>query len=335
MGINLVIQSYGAENEYKRAVFTIWSFYAQSTIQFESTTVTLFTDNPEYFKPFLQSLPIRYVALTPDKLKRMRGEIDFVHRVKIAAIEEAFDISEQNVLYVDSDTFFISDPAIYIGQISSTQSFMHVNEYKFIDMMEFKLPAGKIFRDFYVFTQRNNFYLTDGSPIKIFPEQISWNAGVILLHRDHRKLLKEVYALTEAFYPETKNHGCEQYAFSVIMDHHTSLAPCEEMIYHYWNPIKKIIADKFFKNRINDKWSSLAPGAKRKSVKIWAQKLPSVFEHDVLMLRTRSMHAFQNENYGIGYYYALRSFKNPFSFKFIKNTLYYTKRFFFNRAIKP
>jgi hypothetical protein len=91
--VNLVIQSFGRDNEYRRAILTILSFYAHSSLKREETKVLLFTDMPAYFSTFLEGLPVEYVLLTPEKIKSMRGEIDFLHRMKIAVIEEAFKIT--------------------------------------------------------------------------------------------------------------------------------------------------------------------------------------------------------------------------------------------------
>src|SRR5689334_14514320 len=107
---NLVLQSFGRENEYKRAILTIWSYFACSTAPLPASRVLLFTDNPGYFTAWFGGLPVSYVHLTPEKIKQMRGSIDFLHRMKIALIEESFQTLEGNILYADSDTFFTADP---------------------------------------------------------------------------------------------------------------------------------------------------------------------------------------------------------------------------------
>src|SRR5687768_10678009 len=110
MTCNLVIQSFGRENEYRRAILTILSFYAYSSIEMDKTSVLLYTDKPEYFYGYLDGLPVNYILLTPEKIKKMRGDIDFLHRIKIAVIEEALILSDGAILYADSDSFFTGDP---------------------------------------------------------------------------------------------------------------------------------------------------------------------------------------------------------------------------------
>src|SRR5688500_15091363 len=106
---SLVIQSFGRENEYKRAILTVLSFYANCSLPDEQTRLMLFTDRPEYFSSYLSGLPVDFILLTPEKIKEMRGNIDFLHRMKIAVIEEAFDKTGGNIIYADSDTFFVAD----------------------------------------------------------------------------------------------------------------------------------------------------------------------------------------------------------------------------------
>lgn len=327
MRISLVLQSYGSLTEYSRAIFSIWSFYAYCSIPKEETIVILFTDSPDYFEPYLKELPIRYIVLTPEKLKQMRGEIDFIHRVKIAAIGEAFEYTADKLLYTDSDSFFISDPVPFLSTLSEKNTYMHMNEYEFEEMKLFKLPAAETFHSFYDFVSSRVFKLTDGTSIRISPHQISWNAGVIILHHSHRRLLADVYALTESFYPATQNHGCEQYAFSIILERETNVSACTEMVHHYWVLTKKKIADKFLNSRITSAWVSLPLAKKIEVVKKWTRDLPIAFENDVLMLRTKAMHSFQENNFIDGYHLSCRALmKEPFYFQFWKDISYHVLR---------
>ena len=98
----LVIQSFGNETEYRRAVLTVLSYYAFHRKQAQNTI--LYTDNPAYFSSLLQGLPVRFELLTPERIREMRGEIDFLHRMKIAMIEHAFEVSGEDILYTDLET---------------------------------------------------------------------------------------------------------------------------------------------------------------------------------------------------------------------------------------
>jgi len=324
---NLVVQSYGARHEYRRAVFSIWSFFVHHESAIEKKRVILFTDDPDFFKPYFGTLPVAYVLITPEKLRHMRGRIDFVHRVKIAAIEEAFAMANDNLLYVDSDTFFIADPAPFMNRLAPQRAFMHIAEYPFSDMKTLELPAGATFHRFYDFIIDKTFYLTDGTPIRISPQQTSWNAGVIVLHHEHRKCIPDVFKLTDDFYPDTENHGCEQYAFSIILERHATVGPCDDMIYHYWLPVKKPIADKFLLPRITDRWAAQTDAQKTADIRLWTQELPVVFETDVLMFRARAIQWFNENRFVKAWGAVLRALRlDPFNWIFLRHTLYHTRR---------
>jgi hypothetical protein len=328
MKVNLVLQSYGNEREYKRAIFTVWSFFVYYQGPRDSANVIVFTDNVAFFQSMLENFPIHYVPLTAEKIKAMRGKIDFVHRVKIAVIEEAFRIvGSDHLLYVDSDTFFINDPIPFYSRLSESLSMMHAFEYRLKEMKELKLPAGKLFHTFYDFIDGKEFILTDGSKMVISPEQASWSAGVILLHASHQKLLPDVYRLTDALYPDTKHHGCEQYAFCIFLNRITRVETCEEMIYHYWLPVKKPIADEYFSMRITSEWATESEANRLASVKKWTQDLPAVFENHPRRLRDKAILAFNENHFNVGYGIALRALiKNPFHLEFIRDVLYHTRR---------
>ena len=294
--------------------------------------VLLFTDSPSFFMPFFGDQPIEYILLTSDKIRVMRGEIDFLHRMKIALLEEAFDLTDQNLLYIDSDTFFINDPTPLCEVVSEKNSFMHLREYRFDSLKHLKLPAGKPFHDFLELIEHTLFYGKDNVPISVTPYHYSWNAGAMLLHRAHRLLLGEVYRLTDQFFPRTQNHASEQYAFSIVLQNTTAIASCDSVIYHYWYRVKKQIIDAFTLERINRSWSLSSGDQKIKMTEQWVKMLPLFVDHHILSLRDNAIQSFHDDKFGEGYYWAFRSFfKDPFNFQFAKDIGYHTKRQLFQR----
>lgn len=322
MSGTLVTQSFGKEDEYRRAIFMIWSYWAYSAI---SAKVILFTDRPDYFEPYFSGQPIEYVALTPAKIKSMRGDINFLHRMKIALIEESFHMTESNLLYADSDTFFIADPSPLLSKLSPEVAYMHTREYVFEEIRNMPLPAGETFRKFVTLLDKNTSVSADGSLLKISTNQSSWNAGVMMLHPTHRALLQDVYALTDQFYPLTLNHASEQYAFSIVLQNRTVLYSCEEVIYHYWYRVKKQVADVFLERKLPG-FMSLAVEQKINLVKKWTQDLQFAFDRHVWILRDQSIQAFHNKEFKKAYIYATKALvKYPFSIAFFKDVLYHTK----------
>lgn len=326
--INLVLQSFGKEIEYRRAVFTVMSFYAHISTSVAQTRVLLFTDKPEWFTGYFQELPVEYILLTPEKIKTMRGQIDFLHRMKISLIEEAFQRTDGNLLYIDSDTFFTADPCFLLDKLSPTNSFMHVQEYQFEFLRTLPLPAGKTFIDFLNLLESRTFKLTDNTEIAITAEHSSWNAGIMFLHRDHQKYIPDVYRLTEQFYPATLNHASEQYAFSILLQTRTSLQACDSIIYHYWYRVRKQIIDEELPGILSELINK--PESRFRIIKKWTVKLPGYLDKHVLTLKDNAIQSFNENKFRTGYKWAMKALgKSPFSdMTFLKDILYHTKRRF-------
>ena len=65
--MNLVLQSFGRESEYKRAILATLSFYAFSSLPVDQTKVLLFTDQPEYFKKYFEDLVSKNITVVKNK----------------------------------------------------------------------------------------------------------------------------------------------------------------------------------------------------------------------------------------------------------------------------
>lgn len=319
----LVTQSFGKEYEYRRAIFSIWSYWAHAGVG----KVILFTDNPDFFTPYFKDQPVEYILLTPDKIRAMRGSIDFLHRMKIALIEEAFRTTNTNLLYVDSDTFFIDDPGKYLQEVAEKKSFMHLNEYRFDSLREMKLPAAKPFHAFLDLISSKSFTGAKGSALPVSPKQHSWNAGAMILHKSHAALLPDVYALTDQFYPTTLNHASEQYAFSIVLQTATQLQACEQAIYHYWYRVKKTIIDGVLTRILDKEFLTQSEQSRIHTVKKLTVSLPTIFETHVLTLRDNAIQAFHERRFAEGYGFALRALaKKPFAFQFLRDVFYHVRR---------
>ena len=317
----LVVQSFGKESEYRRAIFCLLSYAAHSG----NYTAILFTDNPAYFQKHLTGFALDIILLTPEKIKSMRGEIDFLHRMKIALIEEAFTLHDGPLLYADSDTFFVADPMPLVQQLNSQTAFMHTHEYQFDYLKTLPLPSGETFHAFHKLISEQVFKGYDGQTIAVNSTQSSWNAGVMFFHPTHKNFLPDVYALTDQFYPTTRNHASEQYAFSIILQTHTLLKPCESVIYHYWYRVKKEIMDNLLETLFLT-WPT-EKNEQLNHVRALAQTLPSDLSNHILTLRDNAIQAFHENQFKTGYRITFRALqKKPFNGKFLRDVAYHTRR---------
>ncbi len=248
--------------------------------------------------------------------------------MKIAMIEESFLRTGENLLYADSDTFFTADPTQLFKQVSPSAAFMHTHEYVFGDVRQSTDDALQLFLNL---LESTVFKLADGSSLRVGFDQSSWNAGVMFFHSSHAALLKDVYALTDQFYPCSRSHASEQYAFSIIFQNNTALQSCEGVIYHYWYRIKKRIADIFLPHFFNAKWFALPLDGRLASVAKATAKLPSYFDRHILTVRDNSIQAFHENRFAEGMKEgALAIFRTPFYFPFIRDYMYHIKRLILN-----
>jgi hypothetical protein len=323
----LVTQSFGGETEYRRAIFTIWSAWANYRLDLP---VLLFTDRPNFFQAYFGKQPVNYVLLTPQKIDQMRGEINFLHRMKIALIDEAFQLTRSDLMYVDSDTFFVDDPFDFIMKTQQGVVHMHLPEYSFAEIRDMPLPAAALAHAFLDLLETQTFTLANGNAIKIDPQLSSWNAGVMFLPVSVSSQLANVYALTDQFYPKTKNHASEQFAFSIILQMKAQLHRCDKAVYHYWYRVKKIIMDAWLNENINATWAALPVDKKIISVKKGTSVLPHYLESHHLSLRDDAIQAFHEKKFLKGYKKAFEALiKGPFQKKFFMDVLYHTKRLFY------
>ena len=61
-----------------------------------------------------------------------------------------------------------------------------------------------------------------------------WNSGVIGIHPDDAFLLNDVLSLTDQLCEHSNLHILEQFAFTHILGHRTTVQESAEVIFHYW-----------------------------------------------------------------------------------------------------
>ncbi|OON67584.1 hypothetical protein [Hymenobacter sp. CRA2] len=241
----LVLLSYGREAEYRRALFAALSFWARYRGPQQAVRTLVFTDCPAFFEPYLAGLPVDYVPLEVEQRRAMQGPHHYVHRVKVAVLDEVQQVYPgRSLLYCDSDTFFQSDPGPLLRWLAAGTAFMHQPEYTFeeapgiyasFDQAEYprrflELIAGCTFR-------------VAGRARQLLRTQQAWNSGVLGLPATAAPLLPDVYALTDAFYAATGWFTAEQLAFSVALPLQFPLLRSDQYVFHYWGPRQKELMD--------------------------------------------------------------------------------------------
>ncbi|RYY20261.1 MAG: hypothetical protein EOO36_03815 [Cytophagaceae bacterium] len=219
----LIYQAYGSLAILDEALFSLLSYLRQPA----AATVLVYTDNTAYFQRVLgEAAEVVYVPTEPAQWQAWRGEIDFVHRVKIEVLRHAAAHYPGQLLYVDTDTVFLQSPAALFAALAQGQRVMHLAEGRLSDGNALNRKLNRALRP-----------LTSQLPprVTIGPATHMYNAGVLGLRSTDAPLLDEVLALTEQLYRFYPKHVMEQLAFSVIWAREGPVQEATPWVYHYWN----------------------------------------------------------------------------------------------------
>jgi hypothetical protein len=242
---NFVFLSYGKKSEYLRAIGCILSFFAWAGDQATHIRIVIYTDDPDFFKIRLADLNIEYFILTVDSLDELKAGTEFIHRIKVGVIGLTLQhFPNEELVFIDSDTFFIADPKEILDELAPGTSFMHKREYNFTDGLAlFSSFNQEHYPRLFIDYISGREFVIDGSPEIFSTSDYSWNSGVIGLPKDFGRYMPDVFMLTDAFYANSQWFISEQLAFSLILQRRTRIKPAENFVYHYWGKRQKILMD--------------------------------------------------------------------------------------------
>jgi hypothetical protein len=235
----LLYQAYGNMSIIQEAVYSILSFYRlhpESDVK-----IIVYTDTIALFNELFADKQLECVPVSAEQIKDWKGEISFVHRLKIKVIQDFFERYQGNVIYLDSDTCFTRNINTLWQSIAAGKLLMHTREGKVSDRIN---PVFKKLADF---LSSNTIALRDGGRLNISPGTDMWNAGVLGLTPAHKHILDKVLLLTDSMYPVYPKHIVEQFAFSYYFQQEGKVLAAEDYIYHYWNfkEFRSVLADFF------------------------------------------------------------------------------------------
>ncbi|MBF9236329.1 hypothetical protein I2I05_02870 [Hymenobacter sp. BT683] len=326
---NLVILTYGSETEYKRGILAVLSYCAWASEAAETGQVLVFTDNAAYFRPFFTGLQVTFRELTPEDIRTYQGPAAFVHRLKVAVIDEVLRrYPEDNLLYLDADTFVFADPRPLVAQISPTTSLMHALEYP-LDS-----PSGEGGKERAQLLQllAHETFQTSRGEEQFLPSHHSWNAGVLGLSASAAAYMADVLVLTDAFYAGSESHISEQLAFCLVLQTRSSLRASDQVVYHYWQGREKLAVDALLAAVLTDSFAASPLEKKRTVMRQFTRQLPArirdyLHAHPEIELRDQAIAALHGQHFKTGYQLAWRYLlKKPGDTQFIRVLLYYTRR---------
>ena len=224
---NYVYHLYGDDEIfYTEAFYSIGTLLKQS--RRDNSRIIVYTDKPERFR----SLPVVCESIA-NELEAMKGPCNYPYRVKVCCILKCAETFPGNIIYLDCDTIIkkpLHEAAMALG-----------NGYAMMYLRE-KL-AGR-------FPQFEGFQvqLPDGMNYRYGLESWMFNAGVIGIHRDDAKILKNALVICDNLLLENRRNGvCEQFAVSeALRIAGLKIREARKMIAHYYrSSAKEYMHDKF------------------------------------------------------------------------------------------
>jgi len=234
----LLYQAYGnilVINECKYSLLKLYDVYKQTGLQLPE--IIIYTDKPQEFKIFEGNMPLLLQIVTAEQIREWKGEINFVHRVKIKVIKDCLQKFTGKIIYTDTDTYVIKPLTSLFNSIDRSSVLFHEHE--------------GVIESSYQFRKWKRFFeqasLEEPERKKLLQTQM-WNAGVIGLENSHLPLLDEVLNMTDQLYKQFHKHIAEQFAFCYVF-HKAGIAisAAKESIFHYWDLKElRLLLSKFF-----------------------------------------------------------------------------------------
>jgi hypothetical protein len=227
----ILYHAYGARYIYNQVIFSILTLYHHLQGDFKGVQLVIYTDKPIFFSGYSRQIPVSIEPLTKEMLVKYKGELNFVHRVKICIMQDCFSKYKSDIFYLDSDTYFTKSPLPLLECISATTSIMNSDDYDLISADDlYENEDWLLIRK----AIRNYDYTIENKRIKIPLTTRMWNAGVIGISFQNAKLLEQILDLCDQIYANKKVFTAEQFSFSYYLQNKMQLITSGDTIFHYW-----------------------------------------------------------------------------------------------------
>lgn len=221
---------YGAQAIYDQTAYSILSLLRVAGRD-PAVRIVVYCDRPDAFVP----LSIETVVTDQPTLDAWLGESDYHHRRKTCAIIDALERFGGAVMFVDSDTYWTKPPARLLARITPGRACFHILE-------GFLQSTGTPF-DAALAQQLavHRYRLPSGDPVKLDPRTPMWNTGVVGVHANDLRFVRDALVLSDAIWADAdpegaygkKIHHAEQFAMGYVFRNHR-LSEAARWVHHYW-----------------------------------------------------------------------------------------------------
>lgn len=223
----LIYLVYGGENYNNEALYSLLSYYKYNDASLAQ--VVIYTDEPAFFKKHLPQ-GITYITLTTAQLTEWKGEVNFNHRIKIKALQDACTRFQGNILYSDTDTFYTKNIQPLFNSIDKGGVLFHKSENTLKD------NPGGIARKMRKFLKQYPTFKLASQPEPVYIDEnlAVWNAGSIGFKTEFSGTLQSILELTDEFYSRYHLFVMEQVAFNYFLQKISLPQSTEDYVGHYW-----------------------------------------------------------------------------------------------------
>jgi len=220
--MNIIYLVFGDElSNHLQANFSILSMLTQEKV---INSINVVTDQPNFYNHLADY--IKTFEIDHKTLVEWKGPYDFFWRVKIKAVELLTrTYKNENLLYLDSDTFLFGNLNQIKDKLNEGFSFMHLSEGKLAQL------GSKEEKRLWRQTCDKSF-----GPVKITETHCMWNAGVIgIPGSKSAELIKATLDICDAMLEQKVTRRLiEQFSFSLALSEFSNLIPADQQIGHYW-----------------------------------------------------------------------------------------------------
>lgn len=224
----IVYLSHGGETYYQQTRYSALTLLDLLLAQRrEDICIYVYTDRPEAFP---QHPLIVCKSLSPEELQRFRGPHDYVHRIKLEVLRRAEREIGLPLVYVDSDTRWVSIPDEAFGSlhepaVARPPVYMHAYEEP--------ISANSAVAYYRLLSARReslkNWSVDNESHWQV------WNTGTIGVSPASQGLFDTALELNDELYPHsTVKPFIEQLAVSLLVVSRCEIKPFETYLVHFW-----------------------------------------------------------------------------------------------------
>ena len=224
----LIYLAHGPAAIKHEALYSLLTYFEVAPVP--PATVLVYTDTPDVFRQVLgERADVLYPTVTAEQWQAWRGAADMVYLLKIGVLQHAAAYYPGNLVFTDTDTLWLRDPAPIFTEIEQGARFMHVNEGV---LRTGNTLSRKVYRRL-----KGLEFAVGESRVRIGPDTPLYNSGIIGFQSHDAALLADITPLADQLYATYHKHMMEQLATGLRLglDLPEPLREAAPYVLHYWN----------------------------------------------------------------------------------------------------